>query len=48
MLTLESQGSENVERQWLEDGGESKPFALAASIVPPTRAQVVKTYLELG
>ena len=48
MLTLESQGSENVERQWLEDGGESKPFALAASIVPPTRAQVVKTYLQLG
>ena len=48
MLTLESEGNENVERQWLEDGGESKPFALAASTVPPTRAQVVKTYLRLG
>ncbi len=48
MLTLESEGNENVERQWLENGGESRPFALAASIVPPTRAQVVKTYLKLG
>ena len=48
MLTLESEGNENVERQWLENAQDSKPFALAASIVPPTRAQVVKTYLELG
>jgi hydrogenase/urease accessory protein HupE len=48
MLTLESEGNDNVERQWLEDGGESKPFALTASIVPPTQAQVVKTYFKLG
>ena len=48
MLTLESEGNENVERQWLENGGESKPFALMSSIVPPTRAQVVKTYFQLG
>jgi hydrogenase/urease accessory protein HupE len=48
MLTLESEGDENVERQWLENDAESKPFALAASIVPPTRAQVVETYLKLG
>jgi hydrogenase/urease accessory protein HupE len=48
MLTLETEGNENVERQWLENGQESKPFALAASIVPPTRAHVVKTYFELG
>jgi hypothetical protein len=48
MLTLESEGNENVERQWLENGGESPPFTLAASIVPPTRAQVIKTYLKLG
>jgi hydrogenase/urease accessory protein HupE len=48
MLTLQSEGNENVERQWLENGKESTPFALAASIVPPTRAQIVKTYLKLG
>ncbi len=48
MLTLESEGSENVERQWLESWRESQPFALAASIVPPTRAEVVRTYLKLG
>ncbi len=48
MLTLESEGQENVERQWLENGKESAPFALAASIVPPTRAQVIRTYLALG
>ena len=48
MLTLESEGNENVERQWLENGNESPPFMLAASIVPPTRKQVVKTYLKLG
>ena len=48
MLTLESEGNENVERQWIENGQESPPFTLAASIVPPTRTQVVKTYLKLG
>ena len=48
MLTLESEGNENVERQWLESWRESQPFVLAASIVPPTRREVVKTYLKLG
>lgn len=48
MLTLETEGDENLERQWLENDQESQPFALATSIVPPTRAQVVKTYFKLG
>jgi hydrogenase/urease accessory protein HupE len=48
MLTLESEDQENVERQWLENGQESQPFALASRIVPPTRAQVVRTYFALG
>jgi hypothetical protein len=48
MLTLESEGQENVERQWVQNGKASAPFALAASIVPPTRAQVIRTYLALG
>jgi len=48
MLTLESEGQESVERQWLENGKESPPFPLAASIVPPTRGDVIRTYLVLG
>ncbi|HEV8609012.1 MAG TPA: HupE/UreJ family protein [Thermoanaerobaculia bacterium] len=48
VLTLESEGQRNDERQWLENGKESAPFALAAPIVPPTRGEVVRTYLALG
>jgi hydrogenase/urease accessory protein HupE len=48
MLTLESEGQQNEERQWLENGKESEPFPLAASIVPPTRGEVVRTYVALG
>jgi hypothetical protein len=40
LLTLETEGQPEVERQWLENGKESRPFALAASIVPPTCATV--------
>ena len=48
LLTLETEGQPEVERQWLENGEKSRPFALAASIVPPTRIQVVRQYLGLG
>ena len=48
MLTLETEGQENVERQWLENGKESAPFRLASTIVPPTRGQVIRQYLALG
>jgi hypothetical protein len=48
LLTLETEGQPEVERQWLENGEESRPFALAASIVPPTRIQVVRQYVSLG
>lgn len=48
LLTLETEGQPEVERQWLENGKESRPFALAASIVPPTRIPVVRQYLGLG
>jgi hydrogenase/urease accessory protein HupE len=48
MLTVESEGQEYEERQWLEDGKESAPFALAESVVPPTRGEVVRNYLALG
>jgi hydrogenase/urease accessory protein HupE len=48
MLTFETEGQENVERQWLENDGESAPFRLAATIAPPTRSQVIRQYLGLG
>jgi hydrogenase/urease accessory protein HupE len=48
MLTLENEGQKNDERQWLENEKESTPFALAAAVVPPTRGEVVRTYLALG
>jgi hydrogenase/urease accessory protein HupE len=48
MLTLENEGQESDERQWLENEKESALFALAESVVPPTRGEVVRTYLALG
>jgi hydrogenase/urease accessory protein HupE len=48
MLTLENEGDENVERQWLDGGKRSEPFVLNASVAPPTREQVIRQYLALG
>jgi hydrogenase/urease accessory protein HupE len=48
MLTLRTEGIENAARQWVEGPAGSEPFALAAQIVPMTRAQVIRTYLKLG
>jgi hydrogenase/urease accessory protein HupE len=48
MLTLENEGDENVERQWLDGGKRSEPFVLNASVAPPTRGQVIRQYLALG
>src|SRR5512143_3144495 len=44
LLTLETEGQPGADRQWLENGEESRPFALAASIVPPARIPVVRQY----
>jgi hydrogenase/urease accessory protein HupE len=48
MLTLRTEGVENAERQWVEGPARSAPFALSSTIVPMTRARVVRTYLKLG
>jgi hydrogenase/urease accessory protein HupE len=48
MLTVASEDQEYEERQWLENGKESAPFVLAESVIPPTRGEVVRTYLALG
>jgi hypothetical protein len=46
-LALANAGQEPA-YQWLEPGQRSEPFVLAASVVPPGRAQVVAQYLALG
>jgi hydrogenase/urease accessory protein HupE len=48
MLTLRTEGVETAERQWVEGPARSTPFLLSETIVPMTRAQVVRTYLRLG
>ena len=48
MLTLRTEGVETAERQWVEGPARSTPFLLSETIVPMTRAQVVRTYLGLG
>ncbi len=48
MLTIRTEGDEQAARQWVEGPAESEPFVLKAEIVPMTRAEVVRTYLELG
>jgi hypothetical protein len=46
-LALVNEGQEAV-YQWLEPGQRSEPFALAASVVPVARSDVVRQYLLLG
>ncbi len=48
MLTIRAGQDERAERRWLEGAQESPPFALDAAIVPMTRAEVFRAYLELG
>jgi hypothetical protein len=48
LLTIRTEGEASAFRDWVEGGTESRPFALAAAIVPPTRAAVIRQYLALG
>jgi hydrogenase/urease accessory protein HupE len=48
LLTIQSEGEDTPARQWVEGGNGSVPFALNASVVPPTRAQIARQYLSLG
>ena len=48
MLTIRAEGDENAVRHWLEGSAASPPFLLKSEIVPMTRREVVRTYLELG
>ena len=48
MLTIQSEGDAEASRQWLEGPAETEPYTLGADVIPMTRGQVVRTYLELG
>ena len=48
MLTIASEGDAEVARQWIEGSNASEPYALGAVVLPMTRGQVIRTYLELG
>ncbi len=48
LLTVRFEGVEEPLRQWVEGGEASQPVALAASVVPPSRLDVVRQYLRLG
>jgi hydrogenase/urease accessory protein HupE len=47
-LIPKNEGDESTVWQWLEADAASQPFHLAASIVPPTRMEIVGQYLRLG
>ncbi len=47
-LVLRNEGDESAAWQWLEGGRTSPPFHLATRVVPPTRWEVVRLYLQLG
>jgi hydrogenase/urease accessory protein HupE len=47
-LSLENEGHGQASRQWLEGDQRSAPFGIARDVVPPTRAEVIRQYLQLG
>ena len=48
LLTLRTEGEETPQRMWLEGGETGSPVLLRASVVPPTRKEVIAQYLRLG
>jgi len=47
-LILQNEGDESSLWQWLEGSATSQPFSLAAAVIPPTRMEVIRQYLQLG
>ena len=48
-LILKAEGDESSVWQWQEAGGApGAPFELAKSVVPPSRGEVIRSYLALG
>ncbi len=48
MLTIGAEGDAEAARQWIEGAAKSEPYVLGSDVLPMTRGQVVRTYLELG
>lgn len=47
-LAVQNKGDAQPAMQWLDGSETSRPFPLAAGVVPPTRLQVARQYLALG
>jgi hydrogenase/urease accessory protein HupE len=47
-LVAQNEGDESAFWLWLNGGASSPPLSLAAAVVPPTRAEVIRQYLALG
>lgn len=47
-LAVQNEGEPQPAMQWLDGAETSRPFSLAAHVVPPSRLQVARQYLALG
>lgn len=47
-LIPQSEGDESSAWQWLDGGATSQPVPLSAAVIPPTRGEIVRQYLQLG
>lgn len=49
LVALHNEGDEAARREWLDnDKTESTPFVLGQQVVPMTRGEVIRRYLQLG
>ncbi|HKC24446.1 MAG TPA: HupE/UreJ family protein, partial [Thermoanaerobaculia bacterium] len=48
VLKLRNEGQKSPAMQWVEGGKESAPFPLDGAVVPPSRLDIIETYLGLG
>jgi len=48
LLTVQTEGEAAPQRMWLEGGETSAAIPVRASVVPPTRREVIAQYLRLG
>jgi hypothetical protein len=47
-LIPQSEGDESAAWQWLDGDAESRPVRLSAAVIPPTRGEIIRQYLQLG
>jgi hydrogenase/urease accessory protein HupE len=47
-IAIENEGHGAPAREWLEGDQRTAPFPIARDVLPPTRSEVMRQYLELG